>query len=61
MAIETPSPLSAIVASAILSSICVAVTVLRFWARRLQKAKLMLDDWLTLPALASNPFKAKDA
>lgn len=51
MAIETPSPLSAIVASAILSAICVAVTVLRFWARRLQKAKLMLDDWLTLPAL----------
>ena len=58
MSIGLPSPSLVIAASATLPAICVLTTILRFWARRLNKVKLMLDDWLILPALVYNPFQS---
>ena len=54
MAIGVPSPLSVIAASAALPVICIVVVSLRLWTRHLLKTRLMLDDWLTLPALVSS-------
>ncbi|KAK2592307.1 hypothetical protein QQS21_009997 [Conoideocrella luteorostrata] len=44
---------SLIAASAVTLGFGVITVALRFYARRRQKAALLADDWLTLPALVS--------
>lgn len=51
MAISTPSPTSIIAASASLSALCIVAVAMRFWERKLQRAKFSIDDWLVIPAL----------
>ena len=57
MAIATPSPTSIIATSAMLSALCIVVVAMRFWARMLQKARLLIDDWLVIPALVVSPIR----
>ena len=30
---------------------------MRFWARTLQKVRLLIDDWLVIPALVVSPIR----
>jgi hypothetical protein len=53
--IATPKPGNVIAASVVLSVLCTVSVTLRFYTRYVQKSKLLLDDWLTLPALVGLP------
>jgi hypothetical protein len=50
-AVRAPSPSLVIAAGAAWPPICAAAVILRFYTRRTFKMKLLLDDWLTIPAL----------
>lgn len=49
--VTTPSPGNVIAASIVLSVLCTVAVALRFFARYVQRNKVLVDDWLTLPAL----------
>lgn len=53
LGVATPSPLSVVAASVALSVLSVVAVALRFWARHVQRATLLMDDWLLVPALVS--------
>lgn len=55
-AIHIKPPL-VIAAGAIWPPVCTTIVLLRFIARRAQKAQLGIDDWLVLPALVSDPLR----
>ena len=44
-------PAAVITLGVLLPAFDLIVVVLRFYARKKQKARLMMDDWLTIPAL----------
>lgn len=46
-----PTPANVIAAGAIWPSVCAVAVALRFYTRRLQGTTLLMDDWLTIPAL----------
>lgn len=46
-----------IAAGTIWPPVCATIVVMRFIARRGQRAQLGIDDWLVLPALVSNPLQ----
>ncbi len=50
-AVIAPSPSNVVAAGAVLPSLCAIIVALRFYTRRAQRARLLLDDWLTIPAL----------
>ena len=49
--VVAPSPSNVVAAGAAWPVLCAIVVLLRFYTRRIQHAKLLLDDWLTVPAL----------
>ena len=49
-----PSPSNVIAAGAVWPLLGTIVVILRFYTRRLQNARLLLDDWLTIPALVKS-------
>lgn len=55
-AVVAPSPGATIAAGAVWPPLCAAAVALRFYARRVQGERLLLDDWLTIPALVCCPF-----
>ena len=50
-AVVAPSPSNVIAAGAVWPALCAVVVILRFYTRRYQHARLLADDWLTIPAL----------
>lgn len=46
-----PSPSNVIAPGVVGSLLCAIVVALRFCRRRIQGAKLLKDDWLTVPTL----------
>lgn len=50
-AVVAPSPSNVIAAGAVWMPLCAFIVALRFYTRRVQGARLLLDDWLTIPAL----------
>lgn len=50
-AVVAPSPSNVIAAGAVWPPLCAFIVALRFYTRRVQGARLLLDDWLTIPAL----------
>lgn len=53
--IATPNPGNVIAASVLLPVLCTVTVGLRFYTRYVQKSRVLLDDWLTLPALVCIP------
>ncbi|MCJ1227625.1 hypothetical protein MMC12_004281 [Toensbergia leucococca] len=49
--VAKPHAPAVIPTSTVLPALCIIAVSLRFWSRRLQLARLMLDDWLVLIAL----------
>lgn len=49
--VVAPSPALVIAAGAVWPPLCAVAVALRFYTRRVQGASLMIDDWLTIPAL----------
>lgn len=49
--VVAPSPSNVIAAGVVWPLLCTVAVVLRFYTRRTLGAKLLLDDWLTVPTL----------
>ncbi len=49
--VVAPSPSNVIALGVVWPLLCAVVVALRFYTRRVQGARLLLDDWLTIPAL----------
>ncbi|MCJ1312463.1 hypothetical protein MMC25_006137 [Agyrium rufum] len=49
------SPASIIAVGAVFPVLCTIAVGLRFYTRHVQKARLMADDWLTIPTLVNRP------
>ena len=49
--VDAPSPSNVIAAGVVWPLLCAIVVALRFYTRRAQGARLLLDDWMTIPAL----------
>ena len=58
--IATPNPGNVIAASIVLPVLCTVTVALRFYARYVQGSKVLLDDWLTLPALVCLPKRIRE-
>ena len=54
--IVAPSPTLILVAGALWPPVCAIVVALRFYTRKVQSTKILIDDWLTLPALVRLSF-----
>lgn len=46
-----PSPSNVIAAAVVWPPLCLIVVALRFYTRKRQGARLLIDDWLTIPAV----------
>lgn len=51
--ITAPSPSNVWATGIIWPPLCAIVVALRFYTRRVQGARLLQDDWLTVPAIVS--------
>ena len=49
--VHPPSPSNVMAAGIVWPPLCAVVVALRFYTRRVQGARILLDDWLTIPAL----------
>lgn len=58
--VEAPSPSNVMAAGIVWPLLCSVVVGLRFYTRRIQGARMLMDDWLTIPALVRvNIFAAQ--
>lgn len=57
----SPSVANVMAAAVMWPLICLLVVAFRFYARKRQNAKLLIDDWLTIPAVVSDKFKSRRA
>ena len=53
-AVVTPSAGNTMAAGIVFPAVCAIVVGTRFSAKRYLGSNLLIDDWLTLPALVSN-------
>ena len=56
-AVVAPSPSKVIASGVVWLVLCVIVVALRFYTRRVQGAKVLLDDWLMLRTLVCSDIK----